>query len=121
MKSVAVVFVVACAVAFVQSSSITPEMKAQFIVMAEECQKKTGASADDLATLMNHSAATTMEGKCLGACIMQKINTLDSNGKLDKAGSMAVAMIITKNDPVEMKIAEEVIDACVGLKVSDDA
>lgn len=121
MKTFAAVFIISCAVVLVQSGSITPEMKAQFIVMAEECQTKTGASANDLATLMNHSAAVTKEGKCLSACIMQKMNSLDSNGKLDKAGSMAVAMIITKNDPAEMKIAEEVIDACVGLKVSDDA
>lgn len=88
--------------------------------MAHDCQNKTGASDEDLAKLMKYNPTGTKEGKCLVACIMQRVRTLDDKGKLNKDSAMRVAMVITNNDPAEMKTAEEVIDACVGIKVSDD-
>lgn len=120
MKTFGAIVVIACVVALVQPASISQEMKEKFLVIAQECQGKTGASAEDLANLMQHNPTGTKEGKCLLSCIMEKVDTIDSNGKLNKEGAMHIAMAMTKNDPAEMKIAEEIIDSCVGINVSDD-
>uniref|UniRef100_T1GN16 Uncharacterized protein n=1 Tax=Megaselia scalaris TaxID=36166 RepID=T1GN16_MEGSC len=71
-------------VAFVQSASITKEMQEKFMVVAKECQGQTGASDADLANLIKHNPTGTKEGKCMLSCIMTKVDTQDSNGKLKK-------------------------------------
>lgn len=52
---------------------------------------------------------------------MQKIHTLDEKGKFEKKSAMFIARVLTNNDSDEMKIAEEIIDNCVGISVPDDA
>lgn len=120
MNTLGALFIAATVIASVQSAAISQEMKDKFLAVAQECQGKTGASAEDLANLIKHKPTGTKEGKCLLSCIMEKVDTQDSNGKLKKEGAMHIAMAMTKNDPAEMKIAEEIIDSCIGISVSDD-
>lgn len=120
MKAFAVVVAMACVVELTQSLSITPEMMDKFATMAQDCQRKTGATLWDLANLVQRNPLSTKSGKCLMSCMMQKVYTVDGNGKLVKEGAMLIAYSLTNGDPTEMKIAEEIIDDCVELDVSDD-
>lgn len=120
MKTVSAIVVVTCVVALVQSAEISQEMKDKFMAIAKDCQGKTGASGEDLANISKHQPTGTKEGQCLLSCIMMSVDTLDGSGKLKKEGAMNIAMAITANDPDQMKIAEEVIDVCVAISVSND-
>lgn len=42
-----------------------------FLQMANECAKKEGASADDVAELADHKAASGRGGKCIRACLAE--------------------------------------------------
>ena len=66
-----VVLAVVLSVAYVQSSE--EETKQLFIVTAQECKTKEGASEDDFSNLVVKKPPTTHEGKCLGACIFEKM------------------------------------------------
>lgn len=118
MKTVATVIFMACVVALVQSGPQEVTMK--LLNFAQACQEKVGASTDDMANLIKKEPPTTKEGKCLIACVWQSVGSLDSNGKFKKEGAMAISKEITNNDPEHMKIAEEIVNSCAGISVSDD-
>lgn len=120
MKYLAAIIVATCIVAFVEPMTITPEMTEAFVAMAQSCQKKTGASLFDMARLMYRITISSRTGKCLMSCMMQKVYTLDSKGKFMKEGAMSIATFMTDDDPSKLKIAEEIIDDCAKIDVSDD-
>lgn len=120
MKYLSAIFVATCIVAFVEPVTITTEMTEAFVTMAQSCQKRTGASFFDMARLMYRLSISSRAGKCLMSCMMQKVFTLDSKGKLMKEGAMSIATFMTDDDPSKMKVAEEIIDDCAVIDVSDD-
>lgn len=121
MKTFGSFLILVAIVAAIKSASVTKDVQEQYMVIAKECQRSIGASDADLADLMNHNPSKSKEGKCMLSCIMKKVDSQDSNGKLKKEGAMNIAMTVTQNDPAEMKIAEEIIDSCVGISVSNDS
>lgn len=69
---VLIVFAVVLSVGYVHSAMTEEEMMKMFMVRADECKGKEGASDDDIAPMLAKKPPTTHEGKCVLACIGEK-------------------------------------------------
>ncbi|KAI7815521.1 odorant binding protein [Rhyzopertha dominica] len=74
----AVLFVVAlCALVAVTYGALSEEllsrMMEKVVSVAEECQKETGASQDDMKELLEKKPPSTHEGKCVVSCVGKKL------------------------------------------------
>lgn len=121
MKLFTAIVALTSVVALVQSVALPKEMRDQLIAIANDCKGKSGASDEDLSNMLKNVPSDTRGSKCLLSCIMLTAHSLDSNGKLNKEGALALGMALAGNDPAKMKIAEEVVDSCIGIPLSDDA
>ncbi|XP_065365156.1 general odorant-binding protein 28a-like [Calliphora vicina] len=91
-----------------------------FVDNLSECQEEVGAQHSDLEDLVDKKPSSTMEGKCLRACIMKKYEMMDDNGKFSKDVAEAHAQEYTEGSEDKLKIAHEIIDACSSIEVDDD-
>ncbi|XP_005184493.1 general odorant-binding protein 28a [Musca domestica] len=93
---------------------------ADFMSKGEACKAEVGANDADLGEIIGKKPASTPEGKCLRACIMKKYEVIDANGKFAPAVALKHAQMYTEGAEDKMKIAQEIIDSCAKLSVSDD-
>ncbi|KAM7347923.1 general odorant-binding protein 28a-like isoform 2-T3 [Cochliomyia hominivorax] len=93
---------------------------ASFMAKMDDCKDEVGAKDTDVEELVGKKPASSMEGKCLRACLMKRFEVMDNNGKFVKDVATSHAEKYTDGDADKMKIAHEIIDACSGIEVSDD-
>ncbi|KAM7349265.1 general odorant-binding protein 28a-like [Cochliomyia hominivorax] len=93
---------------------------AAFMSKMDDCKSEVGASDSDIEELVGKKPSSTKEGKCLRYCLMQKYEVMDDKGKFVKDVALTHAHKYTDGSEERMKIAEEIIDTCNGLEVSDD-
>ncbi|XP_061402800.1 general odorant-binding protein 28a-like, partial [Musca vetustissima] len=86
----------------------------------EECKSEVGASDADIEELVGRKPATTMEGKCLRACLMKKFDVMDVSGKFATEAALKHAEKVTDGNADKMKVASEIINACANIEVSSD-
>ncbi|KAI7815522.1 odorant binding protein [Rhyzopertha dominica] len=85
MNSVVLLFTFAFAtVAYAAISEETlAEMMEKMITLAEECQKETGATQEDMTTLMQKKIPASHEGKCVISCMAKKTGVSTQDGHAD--------------------------------------
>nr|AIX97135.1 odorant-binding protein 12 [Rhyzopertha dominica] len=88
----AVLFVVAlCALVAVTYGALSEEllsrMMEKVVSVAEECQKETGASQDDMKELLEKKPPSTHEGKCVVSCVGKKLGMGTEDGYADIEGT----------------------------------
>lgn len=124
MKVFAPIIAFASVVVLVQSA-LDPEIEKHFLSVVDVCRENTEPpNLNNIGNpglfLLNNIRKGIRENKCLLSCVMQGVSLLDSSGKLIKGTGMAIAMGITNNEPDQMKIAEDIMNSCAGISVSDD-
>ncbi|XP_061397298.1 general odorant-binding protein 28a-like [Musca vetustissima] len=87
---------------------------------AEECKSEVGATDVDIEELVGRKPASTMEGKCLRACLMKKFEVMDASGKFATEVALKHAEKVTDGNADKMKVASEIINACANIEVSSD-
>ncbi|XP_005188786.1 general odorant-binding protein 28a-like [Musca domestica] len=87
---------------------------------AGECKTEVGATDADIEELVGRKPASTMEGKCLRACLMKKFEVMDASGKFVTDVALKHAEKVTDGAADKMKVASEIINACAGIEVSSD-
>ncbi|XP_061397303.1 general odorant-binding protein 28a-like [Musca vetustissima] len=87
---------------------------------AEECKSEVGATDADIEELVGRKPASTMEGKCLRACLMKKFEVMDASGKFATEVALKHAEKVTDGNADKMKVASEIINACANIEVSSD-
>ncbi|XP_058974433.1 general odorant-binding protein 28a-like [Musca domestica] len=87
---------------------------------AAECKTEVGATDADIEELVGKKPASTMEGKCLRACLMKKFEVMNDSGKFVSDVALKHAEKVTNGAADKMKVATEIINACAGIEVSSD-
>ncbi|XP_061402802.1 general odorant-binding protein 28a-like [Musca vetustissima] len=87
---------------------------------AQECKTEVGATDVDIEELVGRKPASTMEGKCLRACLMKKFEVMDGSGKFVTEVALKHAEKVTDGNADKMKVATEIINACANFEVSSD-
>ncbi|XP_055912975.1 general odorant-binding protein 28a-like [Eupeodes corollae] len=88
--------------------------------LSAECLQELGASEAVFDEMMKNLPATSMDIKCLRACIMKQVSVLTPEGKLHKDNALKLVEMHVNGDAEKMKIARAVGDACEGIAVPDD-
>ncbi|XP_061397297.1 general odorant-binding protein 28a-like [Musca vetustissima] len=70
--------------------------------------------------MLERKPASTMEGKCLRACLMKKFEMMDTSGKFATEIALKHAEKVTDGNADKMKVASEIINACANIQVSSD-
>ncbi|XP_005190166.1 general odorant-binding protein 28a-like [Musca domestica] len=96
------------------------EAQAKLKARAGECKTEVGATEADIKELMEMKPASTKEGKCLRACLMQKYEVMDASGKFVTSVALKHAEKATNGSADKMKLALEIINACASTQVSSD-
>lgn len=64
------------AIIFCVQGKTREEMKARWKALADECQKSSGASDDELEKVMTHAKPETHDGKCMIACMLETMGVV---------------------------------------------
>ncbi|XP_058974432.1 general odorant-binding protein 28a-like [Musca domestica] len=96
------------------------EAIAKFISKAEQCKTEVGATDADIGEMVGRKPASTMEGKCMRACLMKKFEVMDDSGKFVADVALKHAEKVTEGAADKMQVASEIINACAGIEVSSD-
>ncbi|XP_061388772.1 general odorant-binding protein 28a-like [Musca vetustissima] len=86
----------------------------------QECKIEVGATDADIEELVGRNPASTIEGKCLRACLMKKFEVMDASGKFAAEVALKHAEKVTDGNADKMKVASEIINACANIEVSSD-
>lgn len=82
--------------------------------LGTECQNESGASDADVEIMYAKDIPTSPEGKCLHACIMEKVGMI-KDGKFSTDGFVEVTKMVTDNNENLVKAAKEVSEECVKI------
>ncbi|XP_011211346.2 general odorant-binding protein 19d [Bactrocera dorsalis] len=105
-----VVFLAICS--FAISFSEADEFGEKVKKIAEECKGQVGASDDDVARLFKYEPAANDKAKCLTACTMKKLGTMDENNKVVEAGAIAYIKQLSGGDAEFEKLSLETYNEC---------
>ena len=87
----------------------------QTVVMG--CKAAEGANDDDMTAFVKHLAPTTQEGKCMHACVMDKLG-ITVNGEYNLEGAINAAKQ-NANGEKKIQIGIEMAKACAHITASD--
>ncbi|XP_067634939.1 general odorant-binding protein 28a-like [Eurosta solidaginis] len=87
---------------------------------AENCKGEVGASDTDVEEMVKQEAASSVQGKCLRACLMKHFGLMDDSGKFLRSAAVKHAEDYFNNDADKLKVANEILDACVNIAVPAD-
>ncbi|XP_005190165.1 general odorant-binding protein 28a-like isoform X1 [Musca domestica] len=118
VATLAVVCIVGAVV--VQGEFDKKEAIAKFMTKANECKTEVGATDADMEEMHQWKSSSTMEGKCLRACLMKKYQVMDDSGKFVADVAMKHAEKATDGAADKMKVAAEIVNACAGIEVSSE-
>lgn len=111
--------IVIVAISLMKINAVTLEEQKQMLIgIARECKAIEGASDDDIGRLAEKLRPDTREGKCLFACILEKLNMMKDQ-ELNKESFLAFAKVILAQDAEKMKSAAELADECMHIKEND--
>ncbi|EDV95410.1 general odorant-binding protein 19d [Drosophila grimshawi] len=87
---------------------------------AQECKTETGATDEEVESMMKHEPADSHESKCLRACMMKKFSFMDDAGKLSKEHALELVKLMSKDDADKEAAGAEIIDTCETIEVPED-
>ncbi|XP_013101527.2 general odorant-binding protein 28a [Stomoxys calcitrans] len=93
---------------------------ADFVAKSDSCKAEVGAKEADVAEMMAKKPASSTEGKCLRSCVMKMYEVMDSQGKFVSSVALQHAETYSDGAADQMKMAQEIIDACSGIAVPSD-
>ncbi|XP_005190164.1 general odorant-binding protein 28a-like [Musca domestica] len=104
----------------VQGGFDKKEAIAKFMTKASDCKTNVGAADVDMEELIERKPASTMEGKCLRACLMKKFEVMNDSGKFVADVALKHVEKVTDGAVDKMQVASEIINACADIEVSSD-
>ncbi|XP_031634711.1 general odorant-binding protein 19d-like [Contarinia nasturtii] len=105
-------FVVFGVVFAVCMAAIAPEQRHEFEQkLIDECKGPSHANEDEIKSLQNHEVPQTHNGKCLLACIQEKLGIL-VDGKLSVEGAKAIGAKKHEGNPKNTALFYEMVDEC---------
>nr|QKN21093.1 odorant-binding protein [Bactrocera correcta]QKN21541.1 odorant-binding protein [Zeugodacus tau] len=105
-----VVFLAICSLAISYTEADEFGEKAKKI--AEECKAQVGASDDDVARMFKYEPSANDKAKCLNACTLKKLGTLDENNKVVDSAVVAYVKQVSGGDAEFEKLSMEIYSEC---------
>ncbi|XP_055300730.1 general odorant-binding protein 28a-like [Sitodiplosis mosellana] len=118
MKCFILLTIVCATIGFSEQAISKEQVIEMFKKMAEECAGKEGATAADLQEAAEKKLPSTPSGKCMHACVLEKIGFLKDN-KGNMEGYVGLAKEVFGNDVANIQKATEIANECANVSDTD--